>query len=66
MEARLVQLFKNEEDYDVLAKYKGKQLEGIRYTPLFNYFKEVCYYIMVNYFTTESYISIPSSGLDVL
>ncbi|KAK4300734.1 hypothetical protein Pmani_027087 [Petrolisthes manimaculis] len=40
MEARLVQLFKSEADYDVLAKYKGKQLEGIRYTPLFNYFKE--------------------------
>lgn len=42
MEMRLVELFKSEQDYDVLAKYKGKELKGIRYTPLFNYFIEVC------------------------
>lgn len=57
MEARLVQLFKNEEDYDVLAKYKGKQLEGIRYTPLFSYFKEVQYVICL----TLSLLNLSSS-----
>lgn len=42
MEARLVELFKREQDYDVLAKYTGKELKGTRYTSLFNYFIEVC------------------------
>lgn len=42
MEARLAVLFKSEEDYDILAKFKGRQLKGVRYTPLFNYFSEVC------------------------
>ncbi|XP_042229797.1 isoleucine--tRNA ligase, cytoplasmic-like isoform X2 [Homarus americanus] len=40
MEARLCQLFKDETEYDVLKKYKGKDLEGIRYQPLFDYFKQ--------------------------
>ncbi|XP_063592929.1 isoleucine--tRNA ligase, cytoplasmic-like [Penaeus indicus] len=40
MEARLCQLFKNETEYEVLSKFKGKELEGIRYEPLFDYFKK--------------------------
>ncbi|KAF2352075.1 Isoleucine-tRNA ligase type 2 [Trinorchestia longiramus] len=41
MEARLQQLFKNpSEDCEVLARYKGKQLEGTQYVSLFNYFEE--------------------------
>ncbi|XP_066962999.1 isoleucine--tRNA ligase, cytoplasmic isoform X2 [Macrobrachium rosenbergii] len=39
MEARLCQMFKNESEYDVLQKYKGKELEGIHYEPIFDYFK---------------------------
>ena len=44
LEGRLVQLFKAPEDYEVLAKYTGKQLEGTRYTPIFDYFKQVTEY----------------------
>lgn len=39
MEARLCQLFKNETEYEIVAKYKGKELEGIRYQRLFDYFQ---------------------------
>ncbi|XP_050714886.1 isoleucine--tRNA ligase, cytoplasmic-like [Eriocheir sinensis] len=39
MEARIKQLFKEEDDYEVLAKFKGRELEGTQYTPLFDYFK---------------------------
>lgn len=38
MEARLVALFKSEEEYKVLDKWKGKSLEGMKYKPLFDYF----------------------------
>lgn len=38
MEARLVSMYKTEEEYDVLAKYKGVELKGKKYKPLFNYF----------------------------
>lgn len=41
LEARLQQLFKNpEEDCQILIRLKGKQLEGTRYVPLFDFFKE--------------------------
>ncbi|KAG0726115.1 Isoleucine--tRNA ligase, cytoplasmic [Chionoecetes opilio] len=39
MEARLCQLFKSEAQYDVLSKFKGRELEGTRYQPLFDYFQ---------------------------
>jgi len=41
MEARLCQLFKNESDYEILSKMKGRELEGKRYTPIFDYFKHM-------------------------
>ncbi|GBN87884.1 Isoleucine--tRNA ligase, cytoplasmic, partial [Araneus ventricosus] len=40
MEARLEALFKNESEYTVLEKFKGKTLEGCGYEPLFPYFKQ--------------------------
>ncbi|XP_059150471.1 isoleucine--tRNA ligase, cytoplasmic-like [Physella acuta] len=40
MEQRLGALFKTEEDYTILDKFPGKKLEGKRYIPLFDYFKE--------------------------
>ena len=41
MEARICQLFKSEDDYEILEKFKGKKLEGTDYVPIFNYFEEV-------------------------
>ncbi|XP_076447900.1 isoleucine--tRNA ligase, cytoplasmic-like [Babylonia areolata] len=38
MEARLEALFKSEDEYVVLEKFKGKTLEGKKYKPIFNYF----------------------------
>ena len=38
MEARLISLFKTEEEYEVLAKYKGIDLKDKGYKPLFDYF----------------------------
>eukprot|EP01098_Paradermamoeba_levis_P007549 TRINITY_DN3122_c0_g1_i1.p1 TRINITY_DN3122_c0_g1~~TRINITY_DN3122_c0_g1_i1.p1 ORF type:complete len:789 (-),score=193.95 TRINITY_DN3122_c0_g1_i1:891-3257(-) len=38
-EARLSMLFADETEYKVLQKYKGKELEGQTYVPLFNYFE---------------------------
>ena len=39
MEARLSAVFKSEEDYKILQKFKGKTLENKGYMPLFDYFK---------------------------
>ena len=39
MEARLKAVFKSEEDFSVLEKFKGKTLENKGYQPLFDYFK---------------------------
>lgn len=41
MEARLEQLFKSTADYEVLQRYKGRQLENVKYAPIFDYFAEV-------------------------
>jgi isoleucyl-tRNA synthetase len=38
LEARLVELFKDPSEYSVVAKYKGKDLKGKKYIPLFDYF----------------------------
>jgi len=38
MEARLTELFKKEDEYEVQAKMAGKELQGKSYKPLFNYF----------------------------
>jgi isoleucyl-tRNA synthetase len=39
-EERLSSYYKNEEDYEIVARYKGKELEGMSYVPLFDYFAE--------------------------
>ena len=41
MEARLSAVFKSEEDYEILQKFKGKTLENKGYAPLFDYFKHL-------------------------
>jgi len=38
MEARLAAVFKNEDDYELLEKFKGSTLKGKGYKPLFDYF----------------------------
>ncbi|GAU93666.1 hypothetical protein RvY_05568 [Ramazzottius varieornatus] len=38
MEARLEALFKKPADYEILEKFLGETLKGLRYIPLFNYF----------------------------
>jgi isoleucyl-tRNA synthetase len=39
-EARLGAYYKKEGEYEVLKKVKGRDLEGLTYEPLFNYFKD--------------------------
>lgn len=39
-EERLSAYYKNEEDYEIVARYKGTELEGMSYEPLFDYFAE--------------------------
>lgn len=38
LEKRLVELFKDASEYTVVQKYKGKELKGLKYVPLFDYF----------------------------
>uniref|UniRef100_A0A8C7GKP1 Isoleucine--tRNA ligase, cytoplasmic n=1 Tax=Oncorhynchus kisutch TaxID=8019 RepID=A0A8C7GKP1_ONCKI len=40
MEARLVALFKTEEEYTIMDKFPGKTLKGKKYKPLFDYFRK--------------------------
>ena len=40
-EARLSAYYKDESAYEILEKYKGKELAGMRYEPLFNYFEKL-------------------------
>jgi len=41
MEARIVELFKKEEEYTIIEKMKGESLKGLTYQPLFPYFKHM-------------------------
>ncbi|XP_033647297.1 isoleucine--tRNA ligase, cytoplasmic-like [Asterias rubens] len=41
MEARLPALFKGEDEYEILDKFKGSVLKGKGYKPIFNYFIEL-------------------------
>lgn len=55
---RLSHYYKNEEDYEIVEEYKGTDLAGLRYTPLFPYFaslKEQGAFVTVlgDYVTTE-------------
>lgn len=38
MEARLAALFKKPAEYEILEKFPGENLKGLKYVPLFNYF----------------------------
>ena len=39
-EARLSAYYKKEGEYEILKKFKGRDLEGLTYEPLFDYFKD--------------------------
>ena len=57
-ECRLESLYKKESDYEILEKIKGKDLEGIEYTPLFDYFEKErrpdgCYKVLCGDFVTS-------------
>lgn len=39
--ARVVAYFKKEDEYEILQQFKGKDLEGKKYEPLFPYFKQL-------------------------
>ena len=41
LEARLCALYKTEEEYEILERFKGETLRGKRYLPLFPYFSQV-------------------------
>lgn len=41
MEARLCALYKKEDQYQVLSKFKGETLKGKTYLPLFPYYAHV-------------------------
>ncbi len=38
-EARLSAYYKKESEYEILKKFKGRDLKGLTYEPIFNYFK---------------------------
>ncbi len=40
MEARLPSLYKSEDNYEILDRFKGKSLEGKGYEPIFPYFEQ--------------------------
>lgn len=40
MKSRLSELFKEESEYEILEEVVGKKLEGLKYEPIFNYFKD--------------------------
>lgn len=44
MEARLMMLFKNPQQYEILEKFPGKTLGGRKYEPLFPYFAHVSFH----------------------
>lgn len=55
---RLSAYYKNEEDYEIVARYKGTDLAGMSYEPLFDYFAEEaenCAFqvYLADYVTTE-------------
>uniref|UniRef100_A0A1L8DRS7 Isoleucine--tRNA ligase, cytoplasmic n=1 Tax=Nyssomyia neivai TaxID=330878 RepID=A0A1L8DRS7_9DIPT len=56
MEARLDAVFKNPKSYEILDKFPGKKLEGLKYKPLFDYFekyKDVAFKVLVDDYVTE-------------
>jgi len=39
-EARISAYYKKEEDYEILKKYKGTELKGLKYEPIFDFFED--------------------------
>lgn len=39
-EARVAAYYKSDEEYEVLKRYKGSELKGLRYEPIFDFFAE--------------------------
>ena len=58
MEARLSAVFKSEDHYTIIEKFKGKTLENKGYTPLFDYFKHLkekrAFRVLCDTYVTES------------
>ena len=44
LDKRLSSLFKTEEEYEVIESFKGKELFGKKYIPLFPYFQHVSFH----------------------
>ena len=57
MEARICELYKDADTYEVLEKFKGKTLEGKSYEPLFDYFATMkgrgAFKVLVDGYVTE-------------
>ncbi|CAH0587986.1 unnamed protein product [Chrysodeixis includens] len=55
-ESRLHALFKNIEDFEVLEKFPGEKLKGLKYTPIFDYFVGQCpnaYRVLADSYVTD-------------
>ncbi|XP_022824460.1 isoleucine--tRNA ligase, cytoplasmic [Spodoptera litura] len=55
-ENRFPVVFKNVEDFDVLEKFPGEKLRGIKYTPIFDYFVDQCpkaFQVLVDSYVTD-------------
>ena len=72
-EARLDHYYKDPESYEILQRYKGSELAGLRYEPLFPYFKDLYskgafVTVLGDYVTTEDGCGIvhtaPGFGVD--
>ena len=57
MEARICELYKDAEAYEVIGKFKGKTLEGKSYEPLFEYFASMksrgAFKVLIDGYVTE-------------
>lgn len=63
MEARLSELYKKPESYQIIDKFDGKSLEGKKYIPLFNYYEDLksrgAFKVLCDgYVTTDSGVGI--------
>ena len=54
MEARLDALYKRDNEYEVLGKFKGETLFGKGYQPLFSYFAHVSFCLTAHYFVISA------------
>ncbi|XP_050676164.1 isoleucine--tRNA ligase, cytoplasmic [Leptidea sinapis] len=55
-ENRFPVIFKNVDDFDILEKFPGIKLKGIKYTPVFDYFVSQCpnaYQVLIDGYVTD-------------